>query len=304
LNLTLRVPIVKNNLTQLRKLVREFLKAEVSKGPRNKYEILDDIIFFGNTRVTVDAIDKTTENIQQVAARATALPLEQIIYQVGTDFFRVRKLESEIVNPEDSDFWEPPPQHARPGRLNARQEPLLYLSTEVKTALLETDTHPDTPHFVIVYKARREITVTQIELKAISQSVIERERAAFVNGLFSRPGSSAHDLSRFIARRYADWSPNGWRYASTKTSGGNNICLWSSLREALFVSVAIQIKNGIPIALHYVDAHSSVSSVRDEHEIRTTMEAFGTEYTRPAGEGVLTQGISFTTKVLPRLKKI
>lgn len=292
---------MKNNLTQLKRLIREFFNAEASKGSRSKYEILDDIIFFGNKRVTVDAIDKKTGNIKNITTRAATLPVEQIIYQIGTDFFRVRKLESEIVNPKDSDFWEPPSQNATPGRLNARQEPLLYLSTEVKTALAETDTHPDTPHFVIAYKARCEITVTQIELKAISQSAIERERATFINGLFSRPGSAAHGLSRFIARRYADYSPDGWRYASTKTSGGNNICLWSSLRKSLSVSVVIQIKNGIPIALHYVDAHGSVSSIRDEHEIRIAMETFDQEYTRPAGEGVLARGTSFTTKVLPSL---
>lgn len=293
---------MKNNMNSLKKIIREFLVSERVRKFERRVEILDEIVFFGNKKISIPLQDSRDGIVKSVDSRASILPLDAVTYLPGTDFFRVRRLDAYIENPTVADFWEPPLKLASPGRLNRKGESLLYISTELNTAMTEVDAQWDDNFFVIIYKATKEISLTEVKLKVASASnAVERVKLEFLNSIFNRKGRGSHKLSQFIAQRYARWEADGWRYMSSKAEGGVNVCIWPPTRNGLTVNAVLQLSKGETIAIHDVKPDGTVVSERDRNAIQTRVREFETEFIGPRGGESRVVQSTLAIKVLPAL---
>lgn len=287
---------MKSNLNSINRLINHFYSAEKGTIKEDKYQILDDIFHFGSKKILVqNPIDRKQKKLP---IRNTDLHIDTITYQSDTDFYRIRKLLNTIPNPKQEDFWAPEPKHS--GRLNSAKEAFLYITTESMTAHLEANIQKGDIYFLIFYKAIKEISLSQIFLKNYDpRNSVQKAKFDFLNKLFSREGKKAYDISRFIAHRYLNTAPEGWRYNSVKNPEGNNICLLSS-QECLNINYVLQIENGIAIACHYLE-NNSVISITDKSEVNRIAQAIDAEHTRKPAEPINLKDTDFIVKVLPPL---
>lgn len=291
----LRVKLVKNNLNQLKKLIREF-EGDDANGGREKSLLLEQIVLFGpKFQISRTAIFNAVGSV-----RAGILPAFQDEYAPGTQFFRMRPLSSALENPVEGDFWEPPEKYASRGRLNKPNQPLLYISTEFATTAAETGVDVNLDRYLLIlYTARTKIlvTFTELNVQAVG-SVLSREKLKFINKVLSKKGPSAHILSQIVAEKYVNFSLHGWSYDSMKYVGGRNICLRNKTRELLSMDCAVEFYGEKIVAIHRVGTNGAISSQKSEKELREEFDFLSAQYSGKAKLPIMAAGTRVLCKVL------
>ena len=137
-----------------------------------------------------------------------------------------------------SDCWSPPPEKARPSRLNREGEPLLYTSADgPKVVIDEIGAKPGEAISIIVYSIRERLklmvlgSTNQYPYLDEAQRQKQAHLFAFLSSQFVRtvPQGVEHlyMISQVIAREhwgiYGDH--NGWLYPSIKSGTYHNVAL-------------------------------------------------------------------------------
>lgn len=137
-----------------------------------------------------------------------------------------------------SDCWSPPPEKARPSRLNREGEPLLYTSADgPKVVIDEIGAKPGEAVSIIVYSIRERLKLMVLGSTKQYPYLNEAQRQkqahlfAFLSSQFVRtvPQGAEHlyRISQVIARKhwgiYGDH--HGWLYPSIKSGTYHNVAL-------------------------------------------------------------------------------
>ena len=137
-----------------------------------------------------------------------------------------------------SDCWSPPPEKARPSRLNREGEPLLYTSADgPKVVIDEIGAKPGEAVSIIVYSIRERLKLMVLGSTKQYPYLNEAQRQkqahlfAFLSSQFVRtvPQGAEHlyRISQVIARKH--WGiyedHHGWLYPSIKSGTYHNVAL-------------------------------------------------------------------------------
>ena len=174
-------------------------------------------------------------------------PVYTVAYPCKTRFFRVRKLNGNIILDENlksvSDFWEPPKECVKkPGRLNKEGESLLYVVPgEPQVAIKEMRMREGEYYALIEYIAKASIKVNiiggDLDCKLFG---INDEHAIMVHEIinnflrdeFSRDVGEGteylYKISETIAKSLYDLPPrevqDAWAYSSVQDKTKYNVC--------------------------------------------------------------------------------
>lgn len=174
----------------------------------------------------------------QETIRYAALPMAPKLYSKHAIFFRVRKIESTEYKYNINDFWEPPEDVIRPGRLNKNKEKMLYCSVnDVETALKEARINVGDTYIVVFYLLNDDISVNGIGFDR------QIDMLKTVNEYFGKSGDSAYKLSEKLAKNlYRLDHCDGWCYPSVLKENGINICLNLSAKDKLDLIAVHELK--------------------------------------------------------------
>ncbi|MES9996615.1 hypothetical protein [Desulfovibrio aminophilus] len=164
-------------------------------------------------------------------------------YKKGTIFYRVRKSKTHIYPNDEfasvNDFWEPPAEKTKYGRINKDNEPLLYTTPAVPyIAAAETGVRKNDFFYLIVYDAVDDIHVSKIgcdidykKYNIKDVSLIEKYELInnFLKDEFSRRVEAGteylYKTSEIIAKDFFDLPEiDGWCYPSIKDKTSYNVC--------------------------------------------------------------------------------
>lgn len=259
---------MKRNLNSLRKLAQKLSPLNYSKlSDEQKFNILDEILFFKNEKKTAPFLNKITGQIESVEARAHELSSAARSYQEGSNFIRARRIEKIIQNPVAQDFWEAPIQFAKKGRINNKEDRVLYLTCNISTAKKETHIDPENLYNINFYTSTEDIEVTEIgfQLKGKAhRDCIDKAIINLLHDLFLRQGEVIYDISRFIATRYFNHTHDGWVYPSVANNySSDNLCLPIKVKSKLKLVAAFAFNKSTPIAKY---------DVSDINDIKTTTD--------------------------------
>ncbi len=168
-------------------------------------------------------------------------PCHTRCFEVGTRFYRVRKLENTSIPLREmrteTDAWEAPQHVVRAGRLNRANESLLYTAPDMNVALEEMKVSHGEVVPIIVYEAVERIATVEIGIPAPDEGLSDEERAKlrvltdFLRHEFIREVGQGTEhlfkISEAIAKNYFDLPPeisDGWCYPSVARKGGINTC--------------------------------------------------------------------------------
>lgn len=168
-------------------------------------------------------------------------PCRTRYFDVGTRFYRVRKLESTLIPLREmrteADAWEAPQHVVRAGRLNRANESLLYTAPDMNVALEELKVSHGEVVPIIVYEAVEPIATAEIGIPAPDEGLSADERTKlrvltdFLRHEFIREVGQGtehlYKISEAIAKNYFDLPPDisdGWCYPSVARKGGINTC--------------------------------------------------------------------------------
>jgi hypothetical protein len=174
-------------------------------------------------------------------------------YPKGTRFYRIRTIpEDDRIIPLKSmttidDCWEPPAHVVKMGRLNKKEESLVYTTPLDPTIPLEElKIKKDELFSLIVYEAIDDIKVTQIGAPANTNGLTEEENLKlrmlqdFLHHEFTRDVGDGteylYKISESIAKDYFDMPPpihDGWCYPSIAKKGGFNVCFRPTIKTKL-----------------------------------------------------------------------
>ena len=181
-------------------------------------------------------------------------------YPMGTRFFRARTIPEDDRNlplrsmSKVGDCWEPPAEIVDIGRLNKRNEPLLYtVPRDPRIATEELRIHDDEFFSLIVYEAKEEINVTVIgdtpNVEGLDDDEILKSKMIqdFLRHEFVRDVGKGteylYKISESIAKDYFDLPPelqDAWCYPSIAANGGFNVAFRPQTRSKLRL-VGVQI---------------------------------------------------------------
>lgn len=156
------------------------------------------------------------------------IPMSSSLYSRDTILFRVRKIASPEYQYTIQDFWEPPKEVIRPGRLNQDGEQMLYCSVDnSRTALKEARINVGDTYIIIFYRVKDKISVNKIGFD------LRTDILKIVNEFFGKSGEAAYKLSEKLAKMYKLDYCDGWIYPSVLHEKGINICLDLSAKTKL-----------------------------------------------------------------------
>ena len=175
-------------------------------------------------------------------------------YPKGTRFYRIRTIpENDRITPLKSmstieDCWEPPSHFVQMGRLNQKEESLLYTSpTNPTIPIEELKIKQDQLFSLIVYEAIDDIKVNQIGAPINTTELTEEETLKlrmlqdFLHHEFTRDvgvdTEYLYKISESIAKDYFDLPPpihDGWCYPSIAKKGDFfNVCFRPTIKTKL-----------------------------------------------------------------------
>lgn len=173
-------------------------------------------------------------------------------YPAGTRFYRVRSLpEDDKIPPLRTmskvvDCWEPPEHVVQAGRLNRKNESLLYTSPLPFVAVEEMKINDNQLFSLIVYEALEQINVTMIGQIPNVDSLNSDETLKatmlqnFLRHEFIRDVGIGTEylyrISESIAKDYYDLPPDfqdAWCYSSVAKKGHVNVCFRKGKRDKL-----------------------------------------------------------------------
>lgn len=162
----------------------------------------------------------------KIGLRTASFHQKERIYPKGTVFFRIRRV-NDLTNISYADFWEPPTEFIRRGRLNLEGEPMLYMSVgEINTPLSELNIKPNENFLLIAYIANKPLILSEVGFNQDKDKDSNIELIEFLDYHFMRTTDGAYVLSNLIAKELVKTSSSyGWCYPSTKSKNGINICL-------------------------------------------------------------------------------
>lgn len=181
-------------------------------------------------------------------------------YPAGTKFYRVRTIpadDREIPLRSISkigDCWEPPAESVGIGRLNKKNEPLLYTSPIDLSIAIEELGIPDDEFFsLIVYEAKENVNVTLIGEPPNTEDFNDNETLKlkmiqdFLRDEFTRDVGVGteylYKISECIAKDYFDLPPDfhdAWCYPSIAKKDSFNVAFRPQTRTKLRL-VGVQI---------------------------------------------------------------
>jgi len=126
----------------------------------NTSELLDNIVCFRqHTLINYNSIDAIKADLQSVIPNNFNAHIE---IGIGTQLFRIRKMENDIFN-SVSDFWSPPPNNTKDGRLNRNNEPMLYVCTDHVTPFHEARICKGEIFVLVFYRAKKPFNARLLE---------------------------------------------------------------------------------------------------------------------------------------------
>lgn len=214
---------------------------------------------------------------QPSGARQVILPYQTCTYLCGTRFYRIRKIPSDDKKiplrsmSSIDDCWEPPTNVVGIGRLNKKNEPLLYTTVADPGIPLEELKISDNENFsLIVYEAIDDVKVNvigaSIETDGLDKSelLILSLLQDFLHHEFTRDVGIGteylYKTSESIAKDYFDLpaeTQDAWCYPSVAKKEGYNVCFRESKRNKLKllgvqISTARKINKGYQLTVKLV----------------------------------------------------
>lgn len=250
---------MKRNLSSLKRLISHFEpKKYMRLSKEQKFELINEIFFFDRKIEKRLMLREVTQTHEYVDVKTIEHPFATREYQLGATFTRVRKLNDLLVTPVVADFWEAPADFIPQGRANQAKEPLLYVATDLNTALLETRTTKVCTYNLNLYKALSPIFVTEIgfsvDKNLATKNSIRRTIQEFTKKIFLKKGSSAYDVSNFLAKRFYSIANDGWVYPSVANDfQGENLCISKEGKSKLELIASFAFRNQIPVASYSVN---------------------------------------------------
>ncbi len=196
-------------------------------------------------------------------------PESTVCYPKGRKFYRARKVfQADIHSAQDlvsgwtnKDFWEPPASSvSQIGRLNYKNESMLYLANTFPLCLLEGRAKENEFYVISQFINRNEINLTPIglpysvaDMPPLSDhaTIIGNQFVDFFRREFSRDVGKGtewlYQSSNVIAKDFFDLPEpvsHGWIYPSMQDHNGLNICMRPHLGHEDFVldvSILIQM---------------------------------------------------------------
>lgn len=187
-------------------------------------------------------------------------------YPKGTKFFRIRKADLGDNNlplkclKVEQDVWATPKYLAKQGRMNKRNESILYTCPINQTvAFEEMNLLPSELCCLIVYEAKSEIKVAKVVSRPDFEDATEEENIKlnliydFLHMEFTRDVGEGNEhlyrLSETIAKNYFDLPPrdvqDAWCYPSVALKPHVNVCFREEIaREVLRVSFVLIGRRG------------------------------------------------------------
>lgn len=255
---------MKRNLNTLKKLIKQIKADKHRRLPKDQIlELINEVFFFDCKTEKRLMLRRETQTKEYVNVKVIERHYASRTYQPGATFIRVRKVNQLLATPSEKDFWEAPADSTLQGRTNQAREPLLYVTCDVGTALLETHTNETDTHYLNLYRVKSAIEVTEIGFSirniAGSKNSIRRTIQEFITELFSKKGASAYDISNFLAKRFYDFDNDGWVYPSVANpSIGENLGINQLGKSKLELIASFAFSNQCIVASYRVTPSGKV----------------------------------------------
>lgn len=285
---------MKKNLNSLKALISRFNKLTCIE---QRILILDAIMKFHSQKIKQPCINSKNGEISNEPIEVFALKTGERSYQAGSNFVRIRKIQTPDEPMNQDDFWEPKEEYIKSrGRLNDAHEPMLYFCDSIKTATKETRTQHSDTTLRIFYEFRNEVSFTEILMgEPFQNGEVDRIRSKFLINLFNNPSPKIYKLCNLIAKRYLNLSSDGWCYKSVANNlEGTNFCLKTSSKKKLRIVNAFLFKDGAPQCSYQVTEERVIPSTASE--AKSTWHDFMVQSKHNKTTLIKTPNNSFTLK--------
>ncbi|MBB1368986.1 hypothetical protein H5154_21845 [Pseudoalteromonas sp. SR44-5] len=182
---------------------------------------------------------------------------ESRTYKKGGIFYRARDLDPKTEALKLTDFWEPPQDKIKYGRLNQPKQQLLYISPgEIMTPMKEAGIKENNFGLMVRYEAIEPINVMGIGFSDDLLGNFPEDTnnkinliTNFLKTMFLQNNSLSYLISSVIAQKIYDFDNfDGWVYPSVANQNGHNLCLKLPAKSKLKIHSAFifELINGEP----------------------------------------------------------
>lgn len=230
-------------INRLKKLISEFYLHHKTNTPERNFQLMKDIFFFKNNKISL----KETADPSSVTIDETRCSKRHVVIGTLTTesiLYRARKI-AEIPSPLNiSDFWEPPKERSKRGRLNSLGQQFLYISDSREAACDEIKLKRDDLYITTIYESVDQLNMVEIGFKDNAfLNKPDRLLKDFVDKIFCTPDEYIYEISSMVAHNFFALHQDGWCYPSIASRNyARNVCLKINSKTKLKIIGAFAFK--------------------------------------------------------------